>query len=87
MAHHEPPHQDLHCLQIQLFSSLVVKELTLKMPITTAADDIHEYFFIVLRENKTDSHEKNQALFSSKGKSKKIFKVSAAAIFFLRFKG
>ena len=27
MAHHEPPHQDLRCLQIQLFSSLVVKEL------------------------------------------------------------
>ena len=30
MAHHEPPHQDLRCLQIQLFSSLVVKELTPK---------------------------------------------------------
>ena len=28
MAHNEPPHQDLHCLQIQLFSSLVVKELS-----------------------------------------------------------
>ena len=27
VAHHEPPHQDLHCLQIQLFSSLVLKEL------------------------------------------------------------
>ena len=27
MAHNEPPHQDLRCLQIQLFSSLVVKEL------------------------------------------------------------
>ena len=27
MAHYEPPHQDLGCLQIQLFSSLVVKEL------------------------------------------------------------
>ena len=26
MAHYEP-HQDLHCLQIQLFLSLVVKEL------------------------------------------------------------
>ena len=25
VAHHEPPHQDLCCLQIQLFSSLVVK--------------------------------------------------------------
>ena len=27
VAHYEPPHQDLGCLQIQLFSSLVVKEL------------------------------------------------------------
>ena len=28
VAHHEPPHKDQRCLQIQLFSSLVVKELT-----------------------------------------------------------
>ena len=27
MAHYEPPHQDLRCLQVQLFSSLVLKEL------------------------------------------------------------
>ena len=27
VAHHEPPHQDLCCLQIQLFSPLVLKEL------------------------------------------------------------
>ena len=27
MAHDEPPHQDLRCLQILLFSSLIVKEL------------------------------------------------------------
>ena len=27
VAHYEPPHQDLRCLQSQLFSSLVVKEL------------------------------------------------------------
>ena len=27
VAHHEPPHQDLRCLQIQLFSSLVLREL------------------------------------------------------------
>ena len=27
VAHNEPPHQDLRCMQIQLFSSLVVKEL------------------------------------------------------------
>ena len=28
MAHYEPPHQDLRCLQIQLFLSLVLKELS-----------------------------------------------------------
>ena len=28
MAHYEPSHQDLHCLEIQLFSSLVLKELS-----------------------------------------------------------
>ena len=27
VAHHEPPHQDLRCLQIHLFSSLVLKKL------------------------------------------------------------
>ena len=27
VAQYEPPHQDLHCLQIQLFLSLVFKEL------------------------------------------------------------
>ena len=31
MAHNEPPHQDLRCLQIQLFSSLVVKELRVRI--------------------------------------------------------
>ena len=30
VAHDEPPHQDLHHLQIQLFSSLVLKELSLQ---------------------------------------------------------
>ena len=28
VAHYEPPHQHLHCLQNQIFSSLVLKELT-----------------------------------------------------------
>ena len=31
VAHYEPPHQDLRCLQIQLFASLVVKELILPL--------------------------------------------------------
>ena len=53
-----------------------------KAPITTAADDIHKYFFsLFFRENNNVSseasarqriHMKNQALFSSKDKSKKI---------------
>ena len=30
VAHYEPPHLDLRCLEIQLFASLVVKELVLK---------------------------------------------------------
>ena len=29
VAHYEPPHQDPHCLQIQLFSSLVLSVLKL----------------------------------------------------------
>ena len=31
VAHYEPPFEDLCCLQIQLFSSLVLKELRLWM--------------------------------------------------------
>ena len=30
MAHNEPPHPDLRCLQINLFASLVLKELTVQ---------------------------------------------------------
>ena len=52
---------------------------TLKAPFTTAADDIHKYFSLYFRENKTmfqvnwqRIHIKNQALFSLKDKSKKL---------------
>ena len=55
--------------------------LTLKAPITTAADDIHKFFhcfsekirFDVSSESSARQriHMKNQALFSSKDKSKK----------------
>ena len=56
--------------------------LTLKVPITTAADDIHRYFFIIFLEKirldfscessaRQRIHMKHQALFSSKDKSKK----------------
>ena len=31
VAHYEPPHQELQCLQIQLFSSLVLKELNISI--------------------------------------------------------
>ena len=71
--------------------------LTLKAPIMTAADDIHKYCFYCLSEKiKLDVsreyfarqriHVKNQALFSSKDKNKKI-KMASAAIFVWRFKG
>ena len=57
--------------------------LTLKAPITTAADDGHKYFFIVfLKKIRLDVssassarlriHMKNQDLFSLKDKSEKL---------------
>ena len=57
--------------------------LTLKAQITTAADDIHKYVFIVFLEKirldvssessaRQRIHMKNQDLFSSKDKSKKL---------------
>ena len=57
--------------------------LTLKAPVTTAADDIHKYFFIVFSEKtrldvssesstRQRIHLKHKALFSSKDKSKKL---------------
>ena len=83
----------------RFYESLVSHSLylTLKAPITTAADDIHKYFFIVFSEKirlgvssessaRQRIHMKNQALFSSKDKSKKI-KVSSAAIFVLKLLG
>ena len=33
VAQNEPPHQDLRCVQIQLFSSMVVKELRVRIPV------------------------------------------------------
>ena len=73
---------------MKLFSRLssaavVVGALTHKAPITTAADDIHKYFFHCFSEKiRLDAssessagqriHMKNQVLFSSKHKSKKL---------------
>ena len=77
--------------------------LTLKAPLTTAADDIHKYFFIFFSEKidfdiscessaRQRIHMKHQALFSLKNKikkkkKKKKKKMSSAAIFVRRFKG
>ena len=68
----------LHCL---IFFQQVV--FTLKGPITNAADNIHKYFFHCFPEKirldvssessaRQRIHMKNQALFSSKDKSKKL---------------
>ena len=56
--------------------------MTLKAPITAAADDTHKYFFIVSKKIRLDVssessarhriHMKNQVLFSLKDKSKKL---------------
>ena len=65
------------------FQSTANLSLTLKAPITTAADDIHKYFFIVLQRKldimfqvnpllRQRIHLKHQALLSSKDKSKKL---------------
>ena len=62
---------------------LIQVYLTLKAPITTAADDIHKYFFIVFSEKirldvssessaRQRIHMKNQALISLKDKIKKL---------------
>ena len=77
----------------------VVKNLflTLRAPVTTAADDIHKYIFHCFSEKirldvssessaRQRIHMNNQALFSLKDKSQKI-KMSSAAIFVWRFKG
>ena len=71
------------CFYFWLINLLNPKDLTLKAPVTTAADDIHKFFFIVSSEKmrldvssessaRQRIHMKNQALFSSKDKSKKL---------------
>ena len=53
-------------------NSVVDKILTLKVPITTAADDIFFFFFLFFRENKSwhfmwiDSHKMSRLVFSEK---------------------
>ena len=62
------------------YLSIIFK--TLKVPITTAADDIQKFFFCFSEKIRLDVssessarqriHSKHQALFSSKDKSKKL---------------
>ena len=66
------------------FNMVIQKsKLSMKAPITTAADDIYKYFFHCFSEKvrldvssecsaRQRIHMKNQALFSSKDKSKKL---------------
>ena len=71
-----------HHLKKQMFGTCAVKpvqrprdlyDLTLKAPITIAADDIHKYFFIVFSEKiRQRIYLQHQALFSSKDKSEKL---------------
>ena len=42
VAQNEPPHQDLRCLQIQLFAFLVVKEKRLNVYALTSLDEKRE---------------------------------------------
>ena len=71
------------CTMILKFNCQALCLSALKEPITTAADDIHKYFFncfsekIILDVSNESSagqriHMKNQALFSSKDRSKKL---------------
>ena len=71
--------------------SVSLKQLTLKVPFTTAAEDNLEYFFhCVSKKIRLDIsfefsarqriHMKYQALFSSKDKSRKIKESSAAIL-------
>ena len=77
-AHYEPSHLDLLCLQKYVSWSTGLKGLTLKAPITTAADDSLKFFFFFNFSKKTSLdiscelsawqtiHMKYQDLFSLK---------------------
>ena len=48
VAHDEPPHQDLRCLQFQLFSSLVVKHLLIEFLASSTESSIDLSLNIVI---------------------------------------
>ena len=50
VAHYEPPHQDLRCLQIQLFSSLVVKELKPRVVYNLVTSKVGQYHDEIISE-------------------------------------
>ena len=60
VTHHEPPHQDLRCFQIQLFSSLVLKELkyigtpSYFLPFLFRKIQFFVFFCIALLDNSTE---------------------------------
>ena len=80
---------------LRMMRIICAYNLNLKAPITTAADDFQNIFHCFSEKIRLDVssessarqriHMKNQALFTSKDKSKKI-KLSSAAIFVSRFK-
>ena len=73
----------LKLTRVAMIISLKIHILTLKVPITTAADNIHKYFFIVfLRYQQISTDMKHELLFSSQDKSKR-----SASIVIERFKG
>ena len=49
VAHYEPPHIDLCCLHIQLFSSLVLKELNSVLHIKAVFQDNSEMIFLMFQ--------------------------------------
>ena len=51
VAHFEPPHQDLHCLQIPLFSSLALKESTIVLHCGTTAKLMRSNYISLLWRN------------------------------------
>ena len=66
-AHYEPSHLDLLCLQKYVSWSTGLKGLTLKVPITTAADNSLKFFFLIFqRKQVLIFHVNRQDLFSLK---------------------
>ena len=59
MAHYEPSHLDLHCLQRCLYWSVEMKGLTLNAPSKICSRQHSIYFFLFFMENKLTFHVNN----------------------------